>query len=63
LGTKYLNQMFSITREVRDDAGVVTTSADYSQLGVLLIIVTAITVVLPLVTIFLVQNSRLRTSE
>ena len=63
LGTKYLNQMFSITREVRDDAGVVTTSADYTQLGVLLIVVTAITVVLPLVTIFLVQNSRLRTSD
>lgn len=63
LGTKYLNQMFNVTREVRDDAGVVTTSADYSQLGVLLLIVTAITVILPLVTIYLVQNSRLRTDE
>ncbi len=63
LGTKYLNQMFSITREVRDDTGVITTAADYSQLGILLIVVTTITVVLPLFTIYLVQNSRLRTTD
>jgi BT1 family len=63
LGTKYLNQMFNITREVRDDANVVTTAADYSQLGLLLMVVLAITVLLPLITIFLVQNSRLRTTE
>lgn len=63
LGTKYLNQIFNVTREVRDEAGIITTSADYSQLGMLLIVVTLITVVVPLVTIFLVQNSRLRTTE
>ncbi|MFT4960105.1 MAG: hypothetical protein ACI92Z_001182 [Paracoccaceae bacterium] len=63
LGTKYLNQMFSVTREVRDQAGAITTSADYTQLGILLIVVVVITVALPLTTIFLVQNSRLRTDE
>lgn len=63
LGTKYLNQMFSVTREVLDEAGALTTPADYSQLGMLLIVVMAITVGLPLITIFLVQNSRLRTDE
>jgi hypothetical protein len=37
LGTKYLNQIFTISREVRDNvSGMVTTPADYSELGVLL---------------------------
>lgn len=31
--TKYLNQIFVITREVQDDAGQVITTADYSELG------------------------------
>ena len=39
LGTKYLNEMFVVTRAVRDQAtGVVQTPADYSQLGELLIV-------------------------
>ena len=38
LGTKYLNEMFVVTRAVRDQAtGAVQTPADYSQLGELLI--------------------------
>jgi len=37
LGTKYLNQIFVVAREVKDAAGVVQTPADYSQLGVLII--------------------------
>src|SRR5437870_9054271 len=32
LGTKYLNQPFVVTREVRDASGAITTPADYSQL-------------------------------
>ncbi|SEK50334.1 hypothetical protein [Roseovarius nanhaiticus] len=64
LGTKYLNQVFLVTREVTDPAtGTVTVPADYSQLGVLLIVVGALTVALPLLTIWLVQGSRLRTSD
>ncbi len=64
LGTKYLNQLFVVEREVRDRAtGAVTVPADYSQLGWLLITVAALTVLLPLVTIAAVQASRLRTRQ
>ena len=39
LGTKYLNEMFVVTRAIRDQAtGAVQTPADYSQLGELLIV-------------------------
>lgn len=64
LGTKYLNKVFIVTREVRDPAsGEVTTPADYSEVGVLLITVTLILVALPLITIAIVQRSRFRTLE
>ena len=64
LGTKYLNQFFTITREVRDQlTDKVNILADYSDLGWLLITVALITVLLPLVTIALVQNSSLRTQQ
>jgi len=64
LFTKYLNEVFLITREVTDPVtGAVTTPADYSDLGVLLILVTALTVGVPLIAVALVQNSRLRTPD
>lgn len=64
LATKYLNQIFLVTREVTDrDTGAVVVPADYSQLGVLLIVVGVLTVALPLATIAIVQTSRLRTSD
>ncbi len=64
LFTKYLNEVFLITREVTDPVtGAVTTPADYTDLGILLILVTALTVGLPLVAVTLVQNSRLRTPD
>ncbi|MDT8328772.1 MAG: hypothetical protein RQ750_15545 [Roseovarius sp.] len=64
LFTKYLNEVFVITREVTDPvSGAVTTPADYTDLGILLILVTALTVGLPLVAVVLVQNSRLRTPD
>lgn len=63
LGTKYLNQVYIVTREVKDPAtGAVTVPADYSQLGILLITVTLIGLILPLVTILIVQKSRLRST-
>jgi hypothetical protein len=37
LGTKHLNGMLAVTREVRDAAGKITVPADYSELGVLLL--------------------------
>lgn len=63
LGTKYLNEIFVVTREVSDSAGNITTPADYSQLGMLLITVGVILLAAPLTAIFIIQNSRFRTSE
>jgi len=62
--TRYLNEIFTVTREVTDkESGAVTVPADYSELGMLLILVTAITVGAPLLVIWLVQNSRLRSTD
>jgi len=63
LGTKYLNRLFTVTREVRDAAsGAVRIPADYGDLGTLLILVTAIGVTLPLLAILLVRGLRLRSA-
>ena len=61
LGTKYLNQLYEVKREVTDAiTGQVTVPADYSELGHLLIAVTIIGFVLPLITILIVKHSRFR---
>jgi len=61
LGTEYLNRIFVVTREVRDPAtGQITTPADYSQLGMLLITVIVIGVVLPFAAILFARFSRYR---
>jgi hypothetical protein len=63
LGTKYLNQAFVITREVRDRAsGVVKVPADYTDLGALMIAATVIGFVLPLVAIAAVRALKLKTA-
>ncbi|KRO74941.1 MAG: hypothetical protein ABS02_04130, partial [Pelagibacteraceae bacterium BACL5 MAG-120813-bin20] len=47
LGTKYLNQIYTVTREVKDKVTQeIQTSADYSELGILLITVTLLTLIL-----------------
>ena len=58
LGTKYLNQLYTVTREVRTD-GVVTVPADYSELGILLWTVLALGLILPFAAIALVKLTRL----
>ena len=63
LATRYLNEVFVVTREVTDATGAVTTPADYSQLGWLLISVALVTVLLPLLVIWLVQRTPLRTAD
>lgn len=64
LGTKYLNQIYAVTREVRDRVtDTIQMPADYSDLGWLLITVAIIAIITPLLTIALVQNSRLRTQQ
>ena len=61
LGTKYLNQLFTVTREVRDPATkAVKTAADYSQLGELLITVIAIGFLVPMAAILFVKLTRFR---
>jgi hypothetical protein len=63
LGTKYLNNFFIVTREVRDAAtGAVQVPADYSQLGTLLIVQTLLGLALPFAAIFLARLFRLRTA-
>jgi hypothetical protein len=59
LGTKYLNQIFSVTREVKDATGAVTVPADYSELGVLLLTATAIAFLVPFAAIAIVRALRL----
>jgi BT1 family len=63
LGTKYFNQFYVVSREVRDRAsGAVTVQQDYSELGVLLISVTVVGLLLPLATAAGVRLLRLRTA-
>jgi hypothetical protein len=61
--TKYLNQVFVVTREVRDATGAVVVPADYSQLGLLFVTVAIVGVAAPLATILVVQRSRLHTEQ
>jgi len=64
LGTKYLNHIFTVTREVRTPGtDLVKTAADYSQLGWLLITVALLGFVLPLLTVVLVQLSPLKSTD
>jgi BT1 family len=61
LGTKYINQVFTVTREVKDTAtDQIFVPADYSELGQLLIVVTIIGFILPLLAILFVKHSRFR---
>ena len=63
LGTKYINEIFLVTRQVKDHVtGVVITPANYSELGALLITVSAIGLILPLVAIGVVKLTRLRSA-
>ncbi len=58
LGTKYLNQIFTVTREVRDAAGVVV-AADYAQLGWLMLTAGTIGLALPLAAVIIARRLRL----
>jgi hypothetical protein len=61
LGTKYLNGIFTVTRQVKDSAtGAVTTPADYDELGMLMIVVTILTFAVPFLAIALVRLTRFR---
>jgi hypothetical protein len=53
IASKWLNQTWTVSREVKSAAGVVTTPADYSHLGILLWITTIASFVLPIVAVLL----------
>jgi len=64
LGTKYLNEIFVITREVKDKiTGQIQSMADYSELGMLLVVVTLLTLIIPVITVLLIQKSKFKTNE
>ena len=64
LGTKYLNEIYVITREVKDKVtNAILTTADYSDLGILLITVTLITLIIPIVFVVIIQITKFKTSE
>ena len=51
LGTKYLNQLFTLTRQVRDASGAVTVPANYTDLSGLLLVVLLMGLLMPLAAI------------
>ena len=60
LGTKYLNQIFTVTREVKDRATtIVSMPQDYSELGWLFIAATVIGFCVPIAAIVIVRRARL----
>jgi hypothetical protein len=64
LGTRYMNEIYTITREVKDRVtDAIQTSADYSELGWLLISVSLIGFCAPLVTVWIIQRSPLRSNQ
>src|SRR5436309_1113282 len=62
LGTKYLNQAFIVTREVRDASGTITMPADYSPLGTVLVLTTVIAFVVPMLAVVFVKTTRFRSA-
>ena len=61
--TKYVNELFVVTREVKNPvSGAVTIAADYSHLGGLFLTVTAIGLVLPMAAILVVKTTRFRSA-
>ena len=63
LGTKYMNEIFVVSREVRDQASsVVQTPADYSQLGSLLIAQLILGLALPFAAIIFAKLTRFKSA-
>ena len=62
LGTRYLNQIYTVTREVRAPNGDIKVAADYSQLGELMIVQTMIALLIPAVVILLARVTRFKSA-
>ena len=55
--TKYLNKIYIITREIKDkQSESILVSANYNELGILIIVVILLTFFLPYLTTILVQK-------
>jgi len=64
LTTRYLNEIFIVTREVRDrHTGEIVVAADYGNLGILLITVALVSLAVPLLAVAIIQASRYRTTD
>ena len=64
LFTKYLNKLFIIKREVVDlDTGKVLERANYSDLDELLISIILITIIIPILTILVIQKSKYKSID
>ncbi|MGD9726186.1 MAG: hypothetical protein AB7V39_07300, partial [Nitrospiraceae bacterium] len=63
LGTKYLNQIFVVTREVKDPVtGAVQAPEDYSELGTLLIVQLLLSLILPFLAILFARVTRFKSA-
>ena len=62
LGTKYLNQAYTVTREVRAPDGAVKVAADYSQLGELMIVATVLALAMPFAAIWFARTTRFKSA-
>ncbi len=61
LGTKYLNEIFVVTRGVKDQAtGAIQTPADYSQLGELLIVQLLLGLIIPFSAILFAKLTKFK---
>ncbi|MFO0775144.1 MAG: hypothetical protein U0172_10835 [Nitrospiraceae bacterium] len=63
LGTKYLNDLYVVTRVVKDPAtGAIQTPEDYSQLGALLIAQLVLGLILPFLAILFAKVTRFKSA-
>ncbi|MBN8448792.1 MAG: hypothetical protein J0M13_07280 [Candidatus Accumulibacter sp.] len=63
LGTKYLNQIFEVTREVRDPVtNAIKVPADYGDLGALFMVAIALGLILPFTAIWVTRLLKLRSA-
>jgi hypothetical protein len=63
LGTKYMNEIYVVSREVRDQAtSAIQTPADYSQLGTLLIAQLLLGLALPFAAILFAKVTRFKSA-
>ena len=63
LGTKYLNEIFVVTREIKDGAsGAIQTAADYGELGSLLIVQLLLGLALPFAAIMFAKVTRFKSA-